>query len=145
MVRKSRNTAKMLYSAYHLNVFFEMALRHVATCASTPFNFILATRQCNRIKDHLWVDLRKVLGLCAANHTNKEAALAYVASALMLDSLPPGMHRKCSIPKLPCFDLNQQASNRRRSSSYSTNLTAIKPFRRCLPSKASRRQLQVHS
>ncbi|KAF7445907.1 Patatin domain containing protein [Pyrenophora tritici-repentis] len=83
----------MLYSAYHLNVFFESALRHVATCASLPFNFILATRQYNRIEDHLWLYLQNFLELCAANHTNKKAALEYVASAFMLDSLPPGMHR----------------------------------------------------
>jgi hypothetical protein len=34
IVRKSRSASKMLYSAYHLNVFFELALRHVTTFAS---------------------------------------------------------------------------------------------------------------
>ncbi len=105
--RKSRNASKTLYSAYHLNIFFESALRHVATCASPPFDFVFATRRCNRIADHLWLYLRDFLGLCAANHTSQEATLEYMASALMLDSLPPGMHRTCSIPKLSSFDPNQ--------------------------------------
>ncbi|CAN9376446.1 unnamed protein product [Alternaria alternata] len=92
-VRKPRSASKTLYSAYHLNAFFESALRHVATCAFSPFSFILATRKCNQIQDRLWLHLRDFLRLCAANHTSQEAALEYVASALMLDSLPPGMHR----------------------------------------------------
>jgi hypothetical protein len=145
IVRKSRSRSKMLYSAYHLKIFFESALCHVAKCASPPFNFILATRQCNRIEDRLWLYLRNFLGLCAANHASKQATLEYMASAIMLDSLPPGMHRKCSTLKLSCFDSNQQASNRRRSSTHYTNITALKPFPRCLPSKDSLRQLHVCS
>ncbi|CAN9279721.1 unnamed protein product [Alternaria alternata] len=92
-VRKRRSASKTLYSAYHLNAFFESVLRHVATHASSPFSFILATRECNQIQDRLWLCLRDFLRLCAANHTSQEAALEYMASALMLDSLPPGMHR----------------------------------------------------
>ncbi|CAN9191242.1 unnamed protein product, partial [Alternaria alternata] len=92
-VRKRRSVSKTLYSAYHLNAFFESALRHVATCASSPFSFILATRECNQVQDRLWLYLRDFLWLCAANRTSQEAALEYMASALMLDSLPPGMHR----------------------------------------------------
>ncbi|CAN9183590.1 unnamed protein product [Alternaria alternata] len=93
IVRKRRSASKTLYSAYHLNAFFESALRHVATCASSPFSFILATRECNQIQDRLWLYLRDFLRLYAANHTSQEAALEYMASTLMLDSLPPGMHR----------------------------------------------------
>ncbi|KAJ6201958.1 LOW QUALITY PROTEIN: acyl transferase/acyl hydrolase/lysophospholipase [Bipolaris maydis] len=93
MVRKGRETSKTLYSAYHLNAFFELALTHVATRASTPFSFIIASRQRNRIEKHLWANLRKFLALCSANYVSKKAALQHVATALMLDSLPPGMHR----------------------------------------------------
>ncbi|KAI1510411.1 Patatin phospholipase [Pyrenophora tritici-repentis] len=93
MVRNSREASQRLYSAYHLNVFFELALRHVATCTTPPFNFILATRQCNRIEDDLWNHLQSFLELCTVNYVPKEAALEYMASALMLDSFPPGMHR----------------------------------------------------
>jgi hypothetical protein len=106
MARKSRDASKTLYTAYHLNVFFESALRHVATCASPPFSFILATRQCNQIQDHLWLYLRDFVRVCAANHTSQEATLEYMASALMLNSLPPGIHRKCSTLELSCFDPN---------------------------------------
>jgi hypothetical protein len=145
IMKKSRSRSKMLYSAYHLNLFFESALCHVAKCASPPFNFVLATRQCNRIEDHLWLYLRNFLRLCAASHVSREATLEYMASAIMLDSFPPGMHRKCSTRKLSCFDSNQQASNRRRSSTHYTNLTALKPFLRCLLNKVSLRPLHVCS
>jgi hypothetical protein len=97
-VRNSRESSQRLYSAYHLNAFFELALRHVATCASPPFDFILATRQCNRIEDDLWTHLHNFLELCAVNYVSKEATLEYIASAFMLDGFPPGMHCKCSIP-----------------------------------------------
>jgi hypothetical protein len=143
-VRKRRNGLKALYSAYHLNAFFESALRHVATCVSSPFSFILATRERNQIQDRLWLCLRDFLRLCAANHTSQEAALEYMASALMLDSLPPGMHRKYATLEPSCFHSDRQASNRRRSSSPCTNLTATEPFRRCLLSRAYRQQLCVH-
>ncbi|EMD85640.1 hypothetical protein COCC4DRAFT_66816 [Bipolaris maydis ATCC 48331] len=93
MVRKSRSASRMLYSAHHLNVFFESALGHTASCISTPFNFILATRQCNPVEDHLWLYLQKFLRLCIANQMSQEATLEYMASAIMLNSLPPGMHR----------------------------------------------------
>jgi len=107
LVRKGRHASKTLYSAYHLNILFNSALVHVATCASTPFNFILATRQWNRIHDHLWLYLRDFVRLCAANRINQEAALEYVASALVLDSFPPGMHRKRLLVPSQCFDPNQ--------------------------------------
>jgi hypothetical protein len=107
MVRKSRSASKMLYSAYHLNVFFELALRHVTTFASPEFDFILATRQRNQIDDRLWLYLQDFLALCAANYATKEATLEYMASAFMLDSFPPGMHRKCSTLKPPCVGINQ--------------------------------------
>ncbi|EOA87842.1 uncharacterized protein SETTUDRAFT_161055 [Exserohilum turcica Et28A] len=93
MVRKSRSASRMLYSAHHLNVFFESALGHTASCISTPFNFIFATRQCNPVEDHLWLYLQKFLGLCITSQMSQEATLEYMASAIMLDSLPPGMHR----------------------------------------------------
>jgi hypothetical protein len=47
VVRKSRSASKTLYLAYYLNVFFKLALRHIATFASLEFDFILATRQRN--------------------------------------------------------------------------------------------------
>ena len=97
MVRKGREASKTLYSAYHLNAFFDLALIHVATRASTPFNFIIASRQRNRIEKHFWANLREFLALCSANNVSKEAALQHIATALMLDSLPPGMHRKYSM------------------------------------------------
>lgn len=96
MVRKGRDTSKTLYSASHLNAFFELALEHVATCASIPFNFIIASRQRNRIEKNLRANLRHFLALCTTNHVSKEATLKHIASALMLDSFPPGMHRKYS-------------------------------------------------
>ncbi|KAF2844109.1 hypothetical protein T440DRAFT_410816 [Plenodomus tracheiphilus IPT5] len=106
MVKSGRDASKRLYSAYHLNVFFESALRHVATCASPSFNFILATRRYNRIEDHLWTYLQDFVELCAANHATTEATLEFMASAFMLDSFPPGMHRKCPVLKSPCFVIN---------------------------------------
>ena len=94
MVRKGRDTSKMLYSASYLNAFFELVLEHVATCASAPFNFIIALRQRNRIEKDLRANLWHFLALCTTNYVNKEASLKHIASAFMLDSLPLGMHRK---------------------------------------------------
>ncbi|KAJ5022557.1 acyl transferase/acyl hydrolase/lysophospholipase [Bipolaris maydis] len=119
MVRKGRDTSKMLYSASHLNAFFELALEHVATCASAPFNFIIASRQRNRIEKDLRANLRHFLALCTTNHVSKEATLKHIASALMLDSLPPGMHRGLIVLMFllrrsldECIDIFRQLSER---------------------------------
>jgi hypothetical protein len=96
LVREARDTCHMLFSATHLTVLFEMALQHTAKSIIDEFSFIRATRQHNKMDEQFVYHLETFLQLCAENQASKEFILRYVASAILMDSLPPEMHRKSS-------------------------------------------------
>lgn len=98
VARDSRKTSRMRFSAVHLRTLFEAGLQHTAKCFVPGFDFIQATRQFNKIDARFTQHLRGFLRLCAATGTEKESTIHVMASALLLDSLPPGMH--CEFWKL---------------------------------------------
>jgi hypothetical protein len=93
IVQKRKVACKKLFSATHFNVLFKSALQHVASCIS-DFDFILATRKFNKLDDSFTHHLETFLELCTASNISRDIIVRYVASAIILDSLPPGMHRK---------------------------------------------------
>jgi hypothetical protein len=93
-VQKRKVVCKRLFSAKHVNVLFKLALQHAAKCILPNFDFILATRRLNEVDDHFTHHLKIFLELCAAKNTSRDVILQYIASAVILDSLPPGMHRR---------------------------------------------------
>jgi hypothetical protein len=97
VVQERKIACKRLFSARHIDNLFRLGLQHVASQALPEFDTIPATRQINKIDKHFPHHLRTFLKLCSANHASKDFILRYVASALILDSLPPGMHRRYSL------------------------------------------------
>jgi hypothetical protein len=93
-VRKRRIDCNRLFSASHLNVLFELNLQHVASRVQPDFDFIVAARQLNPIDDYFTYHLDNFLELCKVHSASDEFILHYLASVIILDSLPPGMHRK---------------------------------------------------
>ncbi|KAF1967660.1 FabD/lysophospholipase-like protein [Bimuria novae-zelandiae CBS 107.79] len=93
VARNNRKTSRMLFSAVHLRTLFEAGLQHTAKCLVPGFDFIQATRHFNKIDGCFTQHLRGFLRLCAATRTGKETTIDVMASAILLDSLPPGMHR----------------------------------------------------
>ena len=98
VAKESRKTSRMRFSAVHLRTLFEMGLQHIAKCLVPGFDFIQATRNHNKIDASFTQHLQEFLQLCAATNTGKEATVQIMASALLLDSLPPGMHRESLKP-----------------------------------------------
>jgi hypothetical protein len=94
IVQKRKIVCKRLFSAKHVNILFKLALQHVARCVLPDFDFILATRQLNKIDNRFTDHLKSFLELCTAINASRDIILRYMASAIILDSLPPGMHRK---------------------------------------------------
>jgi hypothetical protein len=101
IVQKRKIACKRHFSAKHHNVLFKLALQHVASRTQPEFDFILATRQLNKIGNSFTHHVETFLKLCVDSNVRKDIILRYIASAIILDSLPPGMHRKC--PQFPKY------------------------------------------
>jgi hypothetical protein len=97
-VQKRKTDCKRLFSAKHLNALFKSALKHIASQVLPEFDIVRATRQGNEVDQQFTHHLETFLGLCVATNASRDFVVRYLASAIILDSLPPGMHRK----SLPC-------------------------------------------
>jgi hypothetical protein len=102
-VKRSKRGCRMLFSASHLNALFKSAVQHVAKSIISDFNFIHAARQANRLDTNFGRHLKNFLDLCVANHASKEFVLRYIASVMILDSLPPAMH--CRPPCILTYEI----------------------------------------
>lgn len=98
VAKDSRKTSRMRFSAIHLRTLFETGLQHTAKRLVPGFDFIRATRHFNKIDASFTQHLQRFLQLCVATDTGKETTIQIMASALLLDSLPPGMHRESLKP-----------------------------------------------
>lgn len=92
-VHKQRALSQSLFSAQHLVSFFKAGLKHFAQGLDN-FDLVSATRNHNPIDSSLVTHIRTFLELCVQDEASKEFAFRYVASALVMDSSPPEMHRE---------------------------------------------------
>ena len=86
-----------LYSALHLNYFFNDAIKHTAHIVQTPFNFILSSRKENRVEVEYIQHLESCLRLHKSHQLPFDILLRYIASTILLDAYPPDMHSKIHI------------------------------------------------
>ncbi|KAL9127044.1 MAG: hypothetical protein Q9217_004008 [Psora testacea] len=93
-MRNIRLRCRRLYSAVHLNKFFQMAVSQTASSILRPFDFVLASRLGNEVGpdhvDHLTSFLRLGTDCGLSNDT----IASFIASTILLDAYPPKMHRK---------------------------------------------------
>jgi hypothetical protein len=93
-VRSARIESRTLFSAQHFAAFLSHACSHLATNPKEPFNFIRTSRIDNPpaldLRDHLTRFLLKINTLPEL----KSFGIPLIASSLLLDNYPPGMHRK---------------------------------------------------
>jgi hypothetical protein len=93
-VRTNREDTRTLFSARHFAAFFKHACDHFSRTIREPFDFIKASRLRNPVSvdldRHLSTFLKKIKS--ARELTN--FAVPVIASSLLLDHYPPGMHRK---------------------------------------------------
>lgn len=93
IAQRQRKACNMLFSAVHFNAFFAAALQHTAR-SMEDFNFINATRNSNPLDSVFSNHLQMFLLLSLKNEVNRESSIRHIASAMVMDSCPPKMHRK---------------------------------------------------
>ncbi|KAF1357985.1 FabD/lysophospholipase-like protein [Lizonia empirigonia] len=90
--RKSRADARMLFSATHLAALMRSASAHFAGAVDEPFDLVKASRMHNPVDPQLDEHLSNFLVQITLSSQLIEFAAPMVASALFLDSYPPGAH-----------------------------------------------------
>jgi hypothetical protein len=88
--KKTRKEERCLFSVIHFNAFFNYACDHWAQSPTTPFDFIQTTRLANPVSPGFPEHIDRFFSLLKPVQSG--TALQLVASSLVLDSVPPGMH-----------------------------------------------------
>jgi hypothetical protein len=97
LVRAQRRASKTLFSATHLKALFETALQHTAKFIDVDFDYIKATQQHSITEEQSSYHIKIFLELCLDQEVDRGSLILYIASTLVLDSLPPGMHCKSAL------------------------------------------------
>lgn len=93
-IREEKKRLRVLFSMDHTAAFFEMALKSFIKQPAIPFNFIKSSRKNSPLDNDLQDHISEFLKLCLQNNLPCSIPPSFVASAIILDSYPPGMHRK---------------------------------------------------
>ncbi|KAB5514941.1 patatin-like phospholipase-like protein [Coniochaeta sp. 2T2.1] len=89
-VRRKRADAGLLFSAVHLMAFSEIAFDQ--RLSAHPFNFIIASRGLNPVAQNLAEHLINFVSQVQRAEDLISFAAETIASSLILDHYPPGMH-----------------------------------------------------
>jgi hypothetical protein len=92
IIRECRSELRVQYSATHIKAFFVEALKGFATSPDTGFNFLAASRRGRRGPHELTPHIREFFSLATREEISKAAMSSFVASALLMDCYPAGMH-----------------------------------------------------
>jgi hypothetical protein len=94
LTQRARRGSSSLFSARHLAAFLQHAAENVPDTLRAPFDFIRASRMWNPVAPDLEMHLANFLRGFRSPEAIKDVAVPVVASSLILDQYPPGMHRK---------------------------------------------------
>ena len=98
-VRQLRQSLRCLFSASHLSSFFSEIAKETAEGSDNPRNFVILSRYQNRISEsyseHLLDFFDSSQGI-----VDRTQSLVMVASSIVMDAYPPGMHGKMPIHNL---------------------------------------------
>jgi hypothetical protein len=92
--RKHKVEARTLFSARHLAAFFNYASDHFGRTTREPFDFVKASRLQNPVSPDLDMHLSNFLKHIKSPEELTDFAVPTIASSLLLDHYPPGMHGK---------------------------------------------------
>ena len=99
-VRAHKVEARTLFTARHLVAFFRCASDHFAKTTREPFNFIKTSRFRNPVPLDLGKHLSNFLKHIKSPKELTDFAVPMIASSLLLDHYPPGMHGKPELSSL---------------------------------------------
>ncbi|CRG92894.1 Leucine--tRNA ligase [Talaromyces islandicus] len=92
-VRGVREARHLLLSAVHIHALADAAARAITTRPTAVFDLIRAAREGNEVDATLTQHLTTFLHLAVPAGWSDGDLVSFVASALLLDGYPPGMHR----------------------------------------------------
>ncbi|KAK3063450.1 hypothetical protein LTS18_000299 [Coniosporium uncinatum] len=92
--RRSRVDQGLLFTSRHFCTLFEKSVALFASALDTGPDLVGISREHNEVGEDLVDHVACALRLCVADRWPKHAVASFIASALALDSFPPGMHRK---------------------------------------------------
>jgi hypothetical protein len=90
-VREQRH---LLFSAIHLDALIRAAIRAGTRQSTAAFHVIRATREGNEVDKSLGQHIRAFLDMATVHKLSDPDIVSFIASALLLDGYPPGMHRQ---------------------------------------------------
>ena len=91
-MRHVKQTIGCLFSAVHLNCFFTAAAHHTAQTIIEPFDFLATSRQQNPVSTAYSEHLNEFLRLSRQRGLSHHTQSMFIASAMLLNAYPPGMH-----------------------------------------------------
>jgi len=91
-IRFSRIEQRLHFVGKHFNAFFDYAYNHFIQNTGNHFNFIKASRLSNPVSPHFKRHLLNFMKQFQSVEEINEFAVPVVASCILLDSFPPGMH-----------------------------------------------------
>ncbi|KAK5189104.1 hypothetical protein LTR96_010884 [Exophiala xenobiotica] len=93
--RRLKVEARTLFSGRHLAAFFKYASDHFGRTTREPFDFVRASRLPNPVAPDLDTHLSNFLKHIKSPQELMDFAVPIIASSLLLDHYPPGMHDAC--------------------------------------------------
>lgn len=108
----SRRTCRLRFSATHLAAFFAQRLAAMAHDANERFDFIVASRRHRKVRLDLEANLINFITLAQKFSIKHQVVARVIASAVLLDAYPPGMHREYGLSPSPCRAASDMTSVR---------------------------------
>lgn len=96
-VRHIKQSIGCLFSALHLTWYFGEAVKHTARTADGSFDYVTSSRHTNPISTDFAEHLINFLKLVAQCDISQSTWTFYIASVILLDAYPQGMHRKSTV------------------------------------------------
>ncbi|KAJ6008531.1 hypothetical protein N7540_012507 [Penicillium herquei] len=87
-----RNQKRALFSATHLNELFGLGIENLCQSPLNQFDFIARTRNQTPLDGSFNSHLKEFLALAGKSRITYEGVSSHIASAILLDAYPPGMH-----------------------------------------------------
>ncbi|RAH87599.1 FabD/lysophospholipase-like protein [Aspergillus japonicus CBS 114.51] len=93
--RQAREHHCMNFSAYHLSALFDSKLRQTTSILVRPYNYLTAAREQNPLDGAFTAHLTAFLTVGGKSRIPYDGLASYIASAILMDAYPPGMHHFC--------------------------------------------------
>ena len=93
-IRHIKQTIGCLFSAVHLTWYFSEAVKHTARTGIESFDYVASSRLANPISTDFSGHLINFLNLGTQCSLPEDTWTSYIASVILFDAYPRGMHRK---------------------------------------------------